>query len=463
MAEISMHSPLSILTCIVSVIYLLKLIPSLTFEWPFTTAILLRIILDFVLLLKSACYLMFLILPFYNSLAEFPFAYIVNTGSTLVCISSVAFFDVLHAKVNCLHSRGSNFMLIMDILYFYISSLQMWSLLSSFPIAESKSMRISLIFDVVIFGLRLITKAPIIYAVEPARIQRARFLRHSKLTDLGQSPSSPHSRNFALPKSEASANFFSKMLFTWINETIDRGFHGELFSPESLPVLPKSLTAKSLEKMLTIESKLLAAPNKLRAAFPLIKQLYSHFRNEILLLGFVKFLLSIVALASPIFLNYFIAELVYFSKNWTSAVIWGLALTISRLLSVFVGAIYDYWSPRLGYKINVSVVSLVYQQLLKCKSSFLTKFSTGNLVNLLSTDAGKVVNLIPSFNELWAMPVQVVAAVWLLYYQVGVSCFVGVAFLVLLLPLNRVIASLIGKFSSKLMQQKDIRVKVSRP
>ncbi|KAM7539602.1 hypothetical protein Aperf_G00000028759 [Anoplocephala perfoliata] len=347
----------------------------------------------------------------------------------------------------------------MEILYLYTSSLQMWSVLSSFPDSANKYMRISLIFDVVILGLRLVTKVPIIYAIEPARIQRARLLRHSKLNDQGQSPSSPNLPNFPSPKSEASANCCSKLLFTWINETIVRGYYGELFSLKSLPILPKSLSAKSLEKVLTIEPKLLAAGNRFRAAIPLIKQLCSQFRNEILLLGAVNFLYSVVRLVNPVFLNYFISELVNLSNNWKPAVVWGSALIIARFLNIFIDTSYYYWSPRLGYKIEVSVVSLVYQQLLKCKSSYLTKFSTGNLVNLLSTDAGNVVNLVPSFNDLWAMPVQAVVAVWLLYYQIGVSCLVGVAFLILLLPLNNVIASLIGKFSSDLMQQKDIRVK----
>ncbi|KAL5111693.1 Multidrug resistance-associated protein 7 [Taenia crassiceps] len=94
------------------------------------------------------------------------------------------------------------------------------------------------------------------------------------------------------------------------------------------------------------------------------------------------------------------------------------------------------------------------------RSSTLSKFSTGNLVNLLTSDAERVVNLTPSFNELWAMPVQVVVAVWLLYCQIGASCFVGVAALILLLPVNRVITSLIGKFSSDLMHHKDLRVKL---
>ncbi|VDN99848.1 unnamed protein product [Rodentolepis nana] len=317
----------------------------------------------------------------------------------------------------------------------------------------------SLIIDTVILGLRLITKIPIIYAIEPDRVQRARYLRHSKSNDLGQPPASQNSRGVPRVDSEATANCLSKILFFWINETIVRGFYGELFSSKFLPLLPQPLSAQTLENTLMIESSLPTTTSKFQSAIPLIKQLYGQFGMEIFLIGLVKFLFSLVGLVNPVFLNYFISDLVDFSNNWKSAVIYGIALFISRLSSIFLGTIYDYWSPRLGYKLKTSVSCTVYQQLLRCKSSFLVKFGTGNLVNLLTTDAERMTNLIPSFNELWAMPVQIVVAIWLLYYQVGVSCFVGVGILIILLPINRGITGLIGKFSSDLMLYKDARVK----
>jgi len=49
---------------------------------------------------------------------------------------------------------------------------------------------------------------------------------------------------------------------------------------------------------------------------------------------------------------------------------------------------------------------------------------------------------------------------YLLYLQVGVAFLAGVAFAVLLIPVNRYIAVKIGELSQTLMVQKDSRVKV---
>lgn len=46
----------------------------------------------------------------------------------------------------------------------------------------------------------------------------------------------------------------------------------------------------------------------------------------------------------------------------------------------------------------------------------------------------------------------------LLYQQVGVSFLAGVAFSVVLIPVNKVIANKIGQLSTDLMHHKDIRV-----
>ncbi|KAL5967895.1 Multidrug resistance-associated protein 7 [Taenia solium] len=292
------------------------------------------------------------------------------------------------------------------------------------------------------------------HPIENERMQRARFMRQLNFGTIGQTPET------SLAQTESSAGFLGKLLFTWISDTIVRGYYGELFALRFLPLLPKSLNAKTLEKVSNTKLTVLKAKGKFDAAIPLISRLFVHFGKEFFILGLIKFAFSVTSLLSPVFLNKFVGELVHVPTDWKPAFLWGAALIFSHLVNVFLGTTYAYWTPRFGLKVKVSVTTLVYRQLMRHKSSTLSKFSTGNLVNLLTSDAERVVNLTPSFNELWAMPVQVIVAIWLLYCQVGVSCFVGVAVLILLLPLNRVITSLIGRFSSELMHHKDLRVKL---
>ena len=57
-------------------------------------------------------------------------------------------------------------------------------------------------------------------------------------------------------------------------------------------------------------------------------------------------------------------------------------------------------------------------------------------------------------------PSQVAVTMFLLYRQVGLSCLVGVAIAVVMIPLNKYVADKIGAMSTKMMSAKDERVKL---
>lgn len=55
---------------------------------------------------------------------------------------------------------------------------------------------------------------------------------------------------------------------------------------------------------------------------------------------------------------------------------------------------------------------------------------------------------------------QLFVTLYLLHQQIGASFLAGVAFSVVLIPINKIIANKIGKLSTKLMEYKDQRVRL---
>ncbi|PSN57205.1 hypothetical protein C0J52_05033 [Blattella germanica] len=84
----------------------------------------------------------------------------------------------------------------------------------------------------------------------------------------------------------------------------------------------------------------------------------------------------------------------------------------------------------------------------------------GEIVNFMSTDTDRIVNSCPSFHAFWSIPFQIAVSFYLLYTQVGIAFIAGVIFTVILIPINKYIATKIGELSTKLMLKKDERVKV---
>lgn len=84
--------------------------------------------------------------------------------------------------------------------------------------------------------------------------------------------------------------------------------------------------------------------------------------------------------------------------------------------------------------------------------------NVGTVINLMSIDSFKVSEVCAYLHFLWAsVPVQVTIAIFLLYRILGYSSFVGIVLMVLLLPLNMLIAKGFAKVQKKIMARTDAR------
>jgi len=81
-------------------------------------------------------------------------------------------------------------------------------------------------------------------------------------------------------------------------------------------------------------------------------------------------------------------------------------------------------------------------------------------VNLASTDA-VAVHMVPYFiSYLVGSPIQVILAAVLLYMELGPAALVGMGVLILLVPLQRYLGSIIKSLSSHTLAKSDSRVKL---
>ena len=72
--------------------------------------------------------------------------------------------------------------------------------------------------------------------------------------------------------------------------------------------------------------------------------------------------------------------------------------------------------------------------------------TTGEIVNLMSVDAQKVQDSQMFLNFLWITPFSVAVTLYMLYQRLGPSCFVGLGYLILVIPINSI---LVGKMIAK--------------
>ena len=88
------------------------------------------------------------------------------------------------------------------------------------------------------------------------------------------------------------------------------------------------------------------------------------------------------------------------------------------------------------------------------------KLTTGEVVNLMSADAEKVIYLCIMFHGLWITPIFIVVTVWLLVNLVGVAIVPGLAMLIITSPFQGYVISQQHKLQRAVMHKSDARVKL---
>ncbi|KAG8535741.1 hypothetical protein GDO81_027860, partial [Engystomops pustulosus] len=97
---------------------------------------------------------------------------------------------------------------------------------------------------------------------------------------------------------------------------------------------------------------------------------------------------------------------------------------------------------------------------LNLSNSTRRKFTTGELVNLMSSDAQQLMDLTVNLNLLWSAPFQILMAIAFLWQELGASVLAGVAVLILVIPLNAYIAAKVKQLKKSHLKSKDQRIKL---
>uniref|UniRef100_A0A4W4EQU7 ATP-binding cassette, sub-family C (CFTR/MRP), member 3 n=1 Tax=Electrophorus electricus TaxID=8005 RepID=A0A4W4EQU7_ELEEL len=108
-----------------------------------------------------------------------------------------------------------------------------------------------------------------------------------------------------------------------------------------------------------------------------------------------------------------------------------------------------------GMRLRSAIIGAIYRKSLVITNEAKRSSTVGEVVNLMSVDAQRFMDLTTFLNMLWSAPLQIILALYFLWQTLGPSVLAGVAVMVLLIPFNAVIA-----MKTKQMQHKDMRIKL---
>jgi ABC-type multidrug transport system fused ATPase/permease subunit len=250
-----------------------------------------------------------------------------------------------------------------------------------------------------------------------------------------QAPSSPYYDS----SPEARADMVNRALFWWINPIFVRGYSSTLEVPD-LPVLDKSLSAKNSHHVLSNSWE----ANKAKGKASLLGTAITTFKWPLLSAAPARLALIGFTFAQPLLLKRALAvssnEQSQFNSNVGYALIGayflvyvGMAITLSQ---------HQHRTYRAITMLRGGLVSMIYT---KATGLSLTDADPANSVTLMSADVERIVQGWSTITDMWANPLEIGLAIFLLQQELGVAVAVNVGVMVFALLASLVAMGGIGQ------------------
>uniref|UniRef100_A0A3P9K0Y3 ATP-binding cassette, sub-family C (CFTR/MRP), member 2 n=1 Tax=Oryzias latipes TaxID=8090 RepID=A0A3P9K0Y3_ORYLA len=192
----------------------------------------------------------------------------------------------------------------------------------------------------------------------------------------------------------------------------------------------------------------------------LLSTMYKTFKWLLIESAFFKLLQDLLAFVSPQLLKLMIS----FTQNpnsfvWEGYVYAVLLLLVAILQSLFLQQYFQRCFV-LGMKVRTAVMAAVYKKALVVSNDTRKESTVGETVNLMSADAQRFNDVTNFIHLLWSCPLQIIVSIVFLWLELGPSVLAGLLVMVLMVPINGLLATQARKYQVQNMNFKDKRMKI---
>ncbi|XP_061570965.1 ATP-binding cassette sub-family C member 9 isoform X1 [Cololabis saira] len=276
-------------------------------------------------------------------------------------------------------------------------------------------------------------------------------------------------------------NLLSKATYWWMNPLI-MGAHKrpiELKKIGKLPIAMRALTNYLRLKDAYEDQRTAEDPERAPSIW---RSMYRAFGRPILLSSTFRYLADLLGFAGPLCISgiveymnkkddvasgdsnkekhlgvYFMSTTELLQNSSVLAVLLFLALILQR---TFLQASY-YVTIETGINLRGALLAMIYNKILRLSTSNMSmgEMTLGQINNLVAIETNQLMWFLFLCPNLWAMPVQIVMGVILLQYLLGFSAFVGAAVIVLLAPVQYLIATKLAETQKSTLEHSTDRLK----
>ncbi|KAJ0175661.1 hypothetical protein K1T71_008820 [Dendrolimus kikuchii] len=279
---------------------------------------------------------------------------------------------------------------------------------------------------------------------------------------------------------ESAAGFPSRLTFSWFDPLAITGFRRSLTESDlwalnppdsSIEVVPKfdkfwekSLKKREISNATKATYRRTSAsvnfkPESEKKPASLLPALCLAFGGQFIFGALLKLINDVMMFLSPQLLKYLIVFVQGGEPEW-KGYLYAVALLVCASVQTMLLAHYFTRMYLVGMRIRTALTSAIYRKSLRMSNAARKESTVGEIVNLMSVDAQRFVELTAYLNMIWSAPLQIALALYFLWGILGPSVLAGLAVMIILIPVNGLIANRVKTLQIRQMKYKDERVKL---
>ncbi|KAF4031150.1 ABC transporter [Phytophthora infestans] len=245
------------------------------------------------------------------------------------------------------------------------------------------------------------------------------------------------------------------VFFSWVTPLMKLGNERPLESDDLFQLDPHNRAANVSKKFAD------AWEQQTRSGKPsLVWALSKAFGFKFIVAGFLKLIHDSLQFVGPMVIKDIIAYLSDPTAPLSKGLTYAAVIFAAGVVQSFALRQYFFYCYETGLQLRSAIVTAVFEKSLLLSAAARQQRTSGEITNLMSIDAQRLQDMTPYLHAVWYGAFQIVVSCVLLWQQIGVATFAGVAVILLVIPLMTLISKVMRKLQQRLMQVKDERIKI---
>lgn len=255
------------------------------------------------------------------------------------------------------------------------------------------------------------------------------------------------------------ADIFAVLTFSWMTPLMKYGYKNFLTQDDLWNLRNSDTTRVTVSQLDEVWERELEKKKP-----SLWLALFKAFGAPYFRAGFVKVFSDILNFVQPQLLRLLISFIDSYRKENPQPAARGVAIALGMFFTSIAqtSCLHQYFQRAFetGMRVKSSLTAMIYVKSLKLSNEGRAAKSTGDIVNHMAVDQQRLSDLAQFGVQLWSAPFQIILCMASLYQLLGLSMLAGVGAMVLMIPLNGMIAKMMKNLQIKQMKNKDQRTRL---